>query len=130
VSLCPWGGGGLLHPPLPLAGSVNNSCKDDSVLFSRFLHGKTGRQRKDRQIDKRNDRTTKRQKGKGDGRQIEETEKKTNRNTESWTDHKTERKTKRQTDKRGRQWASCYLIRKYPLRITPIGLPLHCTLSA
>ncbi len=36
------GGGGIATPPLPpppLAGFRNNLCKDDSELFSRFLHG-------------------------------------------------------------------------------------------
>jgi hypothetical protein len=36
-----WGGGRLLHPPpfLPHCRFRNNLCKDDSALFSRFLHG-------------------------------------------------------------------------------------------
>jgi hypothetical protein len=73
----PVGGGGGCYtlPSLPLAGS-------DIAFFSRSIYGKTETQRKDRQTDKRNDRTTKRQKGKGKGRQIEETEKQTDRNTE------------------------------------------------
>jgi hypothetical protein len=50
-------------------------------IFSRFLYGKTERERKGRQIAKQNDRTTKRQKGEGKGRQTEETEN-TDRNTE------------------------------------------------
>ncbi len=90
-----WGEGAATSSP-PTSRFRNNSCKDDSALFSRFLYGKTERQRKDRQTDKRNDRTTKREKDKGKDRQIEETE--TDRQKYRQIERQKDRQIKRQTE--------------------------------
>ncbi len=40
TGMCVGGGGGILQPLPPTIQFRNNSCKDDSALFSRFLHAK------------------------------------------------------------------------------------------